>query len=254
MLDIDAKPVVAHRGGRARGPENTLEAMRLGIAAGADAIELDVHRCADGDVVVIHDATVDRTTDGRGAVGEMTLADLRSLDAGCRFVPKSGARTANAARISTLAQVLEEFPETPIIIELKTAAASAGTLALIKHHDAKSRCIVDSFHADALEVFRGSGIARGPSRNGVARLIARSFLRTRWPGAELDAVCIPRNYRGVPLPIARIARLLRRENKPTHIWTVNDPREAIDLWRLGVAGIITDDVAAIVAARQGLLA
>ncbi len=254
MLDIDARPVVAHRGGRARGPENTLEAMRLGIAAGADAIELDVHRCADGDVVVIHDATVDRTTDGRGAVGEMTLADLRSLDAGCRFVPKSGARTANAARIPTLAQVLGEFPETPIIIELKTAAASAGTLALIKHHDAKSRCIVDSFHADALEVFRGSGIARGPSRNGVARLIARSFLRTRWPGAELDAVCIPRNYRGLPLPIARIARLLRRENKPTHIWTVNDPREALELWRLGVAGIITDDVAAIVAARQGLLA
>jgi glycerophosphoryl diester phosphodiesterase len=205
-------------------------------------------------VVVIHDATVDRTTDGSGAVSGMTLADLRSLDAGCRFVSRSGARSAGAARIPTLNEVLEEFPKTPMIIELKNAAASAGTLALIEHHDAKGRCIVDSFHADALEVFRGSGIARGPSRNGVARLIVRSFLGTKWPGVELDAVCIPRNYRGLPLPIARIARLLRRENKTTHIWTVNNPREAMDLWRLGVAGIITDDVAAIVAARQGLLA
>ncbi len=250
LLDIDAKPVVAHRGGRARGPENTLEAMRLGVRAGADAIELDVHRCADGDVVVIHDATVDRTTDGSGTVGKMTLADLRSMDAGCRFIPKSGAGPAGRARIPTLAEVFEEFPATPIIIELKTAAASAATLALIERHDAKDRCIVDSFHADALEAFRGSGIARGPSRNGVARLVARSWLRTKWPSVELDAVCIPRNYRGLPLPVARIATLLRRENKPTHIWTVNDPGEAIDLWRVGVSGIITDDVAAIVTARK----
>ena len=254
LLDIDAKPIVAHRGGRARGPENTLEAMRLGIAAGADAIELDVHRCADGDVVVIHDATVDRTTDGSGAVSGMTLADLRSLDAGCRFVRKTDGRSGGTARIPTLAQVFEEFPETPIIIELKTPAASAATLALIRRHAAIHRCIVDSFFAEALEVFRGSGIARGPSRDGVARLIARAWLKSKWPSVELDAVCIPRNYRGLPLPIASVASLLRRENKPTHIWTVNDPREAIELWRLGVAGIITDDVSAIVAARQRLLA
>lgn len=250
LLDIRAKPVVAHRGGRARGPENTLEAMRLGVAAGADAIELDVHRCADGEVVVIHDATVERTTDGRGAVGAMTLADLRSLDAGCRFTPAPGGRAAGVARIPTLAEVFEEFPHTAIIIELKTSAASAATLALIKRHGAKDRCIVDSFYADALEVFRGSGIARGPSRDGVARLIARSWLKTPWPAVEVDALCIPRNYRGLPLPVGRISALLRRENKPTHIWTVNDPEEALDLWRLGVAGIITDDVPAIVAARE----
>src|SRR5688572_23801735 len=224
--------------------------MRLGIAAGADAIELDVHRCADGDVVVIHDETVDRTTDGIGAVSEMTLADLRSLDAGCRFVRKSDGRSGGGARIPTLAQVFEEFPQIPIIIELKTPAASAGTLALIRRHAATRRCIVDSFYAEALEVFRGSGIALGPSRDGVARLIARSWLKGQWPNVDLDAVFIPRNYRGLPLPVAGIASLLRRENKPTHIWTVNDPREAIGLWRLGVSGIITDDVPGIVAARR----
>lgn len=250
LLDISARPVVAHRGGRARGPENTLEAMRLGVLAGADAIELDVHSCASGEVVVIHDATVDRTTDGTGAVREMTLADLRSLDAACRFTPMSGERGAVTACIPTLAEVFEEFPRTAIIIELKTRAASVATRALIERHGAKDRCIVDSFHADALEIFRGSGIPRGPSRNGVARLIARSWLKTPWPRVELDAICIPRKYRGLPLPVARIARLLRSEKKPVHIWTVNDAAEAGELWGLGVAGIITDDVPAIVAARK----
>jgi glycerophosphoryl diester phosphodiesterase len=250
LLDIGANPVVAHRGGRARGPENTLEAMRLGVAAGADAIELDVHRCAGGDVVVIHDATVDRTTDGRGAVGGMTLADLRSLDAGCRFTPVSGGGAAGTARIPTLDEVFEEFAHTAIIIELKTGAASAATLAVIERHAAEDRCIVDSFHAEALAIFRGSRIAHGPARDGVARLIVRSWLGTRRPRVELDVLCIPRRYRGMPLPVARIARLLRREKKPTHIWTVNDPAEADELWRLGVCGIITDDVASIVAARN----
>lgn len=250
LLDIGAKPVIAHRGGRAHAPENTLEAMRLGIAAGADAIELDVHRCADGEIVVIHDAIVDRTTDGTGAVAAMTLADLGSLDAGSRFTGISGGFGGGPCRIPTLEQVLESFPATPLIIEVKAADASAPTRALIERHGAAGRCLVDSFHAEALEIFRGSGIAHGPSRNGVVRLIARSFLGTRaWPAVALDAICIPRRYRGFPLPVERIATLLRLEGKPTHIWTVNDPTEAALLWRLGISGMVTDDVPAIVAAR-----
>ncbi|HLA14672.1 MAG TPA: glycerophosphodiester phosphodiesterase family protein, partial [Gemmatimonadaceae bacterium] len=163
LLDVTAKPVIAHRGGRAHAPENTLEAMQRGVAAGADAIELDVHCCASSEIVVIHDATVDRTTDGCGTVAGMTLADLRSLDAGARF---SGAKAR--CGVPTLAEVIESFPETPLIIELKTPAASAATRALIEKHNAESRCLVDSFHASALEIFRGSSIARGPSRDGVA--------------------------------------------------------------------------------------
>lgn len=246
LFDVTARPVIAHRGGRARGAENTLEAMELGIAAGADAIELDVHLCASGEVVVIHDATVDRTTDGCGAVGEMTLADLRSLDAGARFqVAKM------SCRIPTLAEALESFPETPLIIELKTPAASAATRALIEKANAESRCLVDSFHESALEMFSRSRIARGPSRDGIARLIASCFLPSALrPAVQLDAICIPRNYRGLPLPVRRLAGLLRSSGKPTHVWTVNDPAVARELWGEGVCGIITDDVAAIIAARN----
>lgn len=250
LFDVDARPVIAHRGGRARGPENTLEAMQLGIAEGADAIELDVHLCADGDVVVIHDATVDRTTDGIGAVDRMTLADLRSLDAACRFSGVQPTPITRPCRIPTLGEVFESFPRTPLIIEVKKAAASVQTRTLIERHGAEDRCLVDSIYSKALDVFRGSRIARGASRRGVVRLLVRSFLSTQGlQRVELSALCIPRTYRGLPLPVRRLAALLRPAGKPTHIWTVNDPGEALELWGLGVSGIITDDVLAIVAAR-----
>jgi glycerophosphoryl diester phosphodiesterase len=251
LLDVDARPVIAHRGGSARGPENTLEAMQLGIAEGADAIEFDVHLCKDGEVIVIHDPTVDRTTEGSGAVDCMTLADLRSLNAACRF---SGVQPDSAmhrsCRIPTLGEVFESFPRTPLIIEVKTPAASRQTRALIEKHNAENRCIVDSFYSDALDVFRGSRIARGASRAGVVRLIARAFLDPRAPlAADWSALCIPRKYRGLPLPVKQLAAFLRSAGKPTHIWTVNDPAEALEMWRLGASGIITNEVPTIVAAR-----
>jgi len=252
LFDVDARPVIAHRGGRARAPENTLEAMQLGIAEGADAIELDVHLCADGEVVAIHDATVDRTTEGSGAVERMTLTNLRSLDAACRF---SGVQPHPAVRrpcrIPTLAEVFESFPTTPLIIEVKTPAVSIQTRILIEKHSAEDRCLVDSLHSNALDVFRGSRIAYGPSRNGVIRLLARSLLPTRATLAvEFRALCIPRTYRGLPLPIKRLASLTRSAGKPTHIWTVNDPGKALEMWGLGANGIITDEVPAILAARD----
>ena len=252
LLDLDARPVIAHRGGRAHAPENTLEAMHLGVAAGADARELDVHRSRDDEIVVIHDSTVDRTTDGSGAVAGMTLAELGALDAGSRFMKKHGGFAGHRCRIPTLESVLDSFPATPVIIEVKTPAASALTRTMIEKHGASGRCLVDSFYGEALEIFRGSGIPHGPSRDGVARLIVRSYLRTRWPAVQLDAICIPRRYRGFPLPVERISALLRAEGKPTHIWTVNDPAEAAYLWRLGVCGMVTDDVPALVAARREL--
>jgi glycerophosphoryl diester phosphodiesterase len=249
LFDIGARPVIAHRGGRARAPENTLEAMTLGMSDGADAIELDVHTSSDGEVVVIHDETVERTTDGMGAVGELSAADLRSLDAGCRF---KSARTApwGPCRIPTLSEVIESFPGTPLIIEVKTPRASKAVRALIEKHGAEARCLVDSFHEEALVAFKGSRIARGPSRDGLVRLIARSILHTGKPvEVEPAALCIPRNYRGIPLPVKRLAALMRSAGKPVHIWTINDPEEALELWKIGTAGMVTDDVAAIVAAR-----
>ena len=253
VLDPSARPVIAHRGGRARGPENTLESMRAGLNDGADAIELDVHLSADGEVVVIHDATVDRTTDGSGAVADMTQADLRSLDAGCRFRGDASSIGSEPCRIPSLSAVLESFPDTPLIIEVKTPAASSRTRALIETHRAEKRCLVDSFHAEALVAFQGSRIARGPSRDGLVRLIARALLPIVGSASvEPAALCIPRRYRGFPLPVKRLASLMCSAGKPVHVWTVNAAAEARELWALGVSGMVTDDVRAIVTARSEL--
>jgi glycerophosphoryl diester phosphodiesterase len=252
LLELDRRPVIAHRGGGARAPENTIEAMRLAIADGADGLEFDVRLSADGEVVVIHDPAVDRTTDGTGAVERMTLAELLSLDAGFRFSARPlDPVTPLKHRIPTLDEVLRSFPGIPLLIEIKSPLAASATRRLIEKHGAEERCLVDSFSATALDVFRDSRIARGAGRSGAIALLARSFMGVPSPvRSDIGALCIPRTYRGVPLPVRHLAGVMRSARKPTHIWTVNHPDEARAMWGLGASGIISDDVPMILAARQ----
>src|SRR5829696_2712479 len=119
----DEWPVnLAHRGASSLAPENTIEAFRLALEAGAGGLELDVHMTSDGHIVVIHDATVDRTTNGTGAVSEMTLHELRRLDAGHNFSPDGGPTRpyrGRGVRVPTLGEVLREFPGVAVNIEIK---------------------------------------------------------------------------------------------------------------------------------------
>src|SRR3970282_2281602 len=104
--------VVAHRGALTEAPENTMEAFRLGVAAGADGIELDVHPAADGQRAVIHDETLERTTDATGAVARLTMDEIRGADAGYRFSAEDGSFPfrGKGLRVPTLPQVLEWLP------------------------------------------------------------------------------------------------------------------------------------------------
>jgi glycerophosphoryl diester phosphodiesterase len=251
LLELDRRPVIAHRGGGARAPENTIEAMRLAIADGADALEFDVRLSADGEVVVIHDATVDRTTDGTGMVERLTLAELTSFDAGFRFRQRPLDQASSIKhRIPTLDQVLRSFPGIPLLIEIKATLAASVTRRLIEKHSAEDRCLIDSFSAAVLSVFRGSRIARGAGRSGIAGILAKSFPTTGSPVPEaVSALAIPRTYCGVPLPVRRLAQTMRSARKPTHIWTVNRPEEARAMWALGASGIVTDNVPLILSAR-----
>lgn len=246
--------MIAHRGGRAHAPENTLEAMQLAIAQGADGLEFDVRLSADGEVVVIHDPTVNRTTDGAGAVERMTLTELMSLDAGFRFgTRRLDQATRTKARIPTLDQVLRAFPGVPLIVEIKAPLAASASRRLIERHGAQDRCFVDSFSSTALNVFRDSGIARGAGRSGLIKLLAMSFTGASSPvPGDVSALAIPRTYHGLPLPVRHLAGIMRSAHKPIHIWTVNHPDEARAMWALGASGMITDDVPVILAARQRL--
>jgi glycerophosphoryl diester phosphodiesterase len=127
--------VVAHRGASLQAPENTMEAYRLGVEMGADAIELDVHLSQDGELVVIHDETVDRTTDGTGAVRSMTLKTLRRLDAGARFEGADGQNpfSGRKLRIPTLDEVLDWLPEgIGLVAEVKAREAVEPTIEALR--------------------------------------------------------------------------------------------------------------------------
>lgn len=254
LLDPTARPVIGHRGNRAHSPEDTLESMREAVALGVDALEFDVHLTSDGVVVVHHDETLDRTTDGTGALAERSLAQLQALDAGFRFTTDSGISFPwrdQGVRIPTLDAVLEEFPTLPVIIELKTAAATLAVRAAVARHAAERRVIVAGFSSESLRPLIGGPIALGACTADLVRLLPSALLGMQGPARPFVAACIPPTHHGLPVPVGAFARLMRRRGGVVHVWTVNSAAQARDLWELGVQGIISDDPATILAARDG---
>lgn len=246
LLDLTARPIVGHRGNAAHAPENTLESFRQAVAVGVDALELDVHATADGQVVVIHDPTLDRTTDGSGRVDHLTLAEIRQVDAGARFTNDRGAThpyRAQGITVPSLDEVLQAFPSMPLLVEVKTAMASAATRAVIERSAAAERCIVAAFDEQAMEPFAGSGIAQGASRRDTARLLWRAALRVPVRAVGFNVMCMPPAHRGLPLPVGGYARILEPLGVPVHVWTIDEPRDAERLRHIGVRGIITNDPA-----------
>ncbi|HVF39298.1 MAG TPA: glycerophosphodiester phosphodiesterase [Gemmatimonadaceae bacterium] len=255
LLDAGAHPVIGHRGARAHAPENTIESFAQAVAAGAEAIEFDIRLSADGVPGVFHDPQVSRTTDGTGEVKRMTFAELRELDAGARFTPDGGKTYPYAGmghRIPSLEEVIEAFPSTPVLIEVKDPLTSTVALSVIESHAAGSRCLVDSVHSAALKTFANAGVAVGSSRNGVVRLV-REVLTNRPPsGVNYQALCVPLNYYGLPVPVRAFARVMPSLGCRIHVWTINDPAVAEDLWLCGVNGIISDDPGLMLKLRQRL--
>lgn len=252
LTDPSCRCVIAHRGGAARAPENTLAALAGARALGADAVELDVRLSRDGEVVVIHDATVDRTTDGTGLVNAFTADELGRLDAGARFTA-DGGRTfpfrGNHIGVPRLAEVLEALDDMPLLIEIKLPAALGPTVALLERHDAVERSVVAAADVRGVAPARGGALRTGASSRDAAALLTSFRSAMTLP---YETLCIPQRHFGIPLPMARLVTRARRAGTVTHVWTVNDPEAAKRLWRLGVAGIITDVPDVMVAARAEL--
>jgi glycerophosphoryl diester phosphodiesterase len=228
MLTSLSQPVIfAHRGASAHAPENTLAAFELALAQNADAIELDVKLSADGQVVVIHDATVDRTTDGRGSVAAMSAAEVGALDAG------------QGERVPPLDAVLDRYAATPLLIEVKEARAAGPALAAIQRRQAEPRVVVGSFVRRALVPFWRAGVASTPPRSGVALALLASRLGLGVPGPH-RAFAVPEYHRGLRIVDRRFVRAARQSGRPVHVWTVNTLEQGRRLRAQGVCGIITD--------------
>jgi glycerophosphoryl diester phosphodiesterase len=228
LVDPSARPIIAHRGASGEYPENTLLAFEKGLTAGADALEFDVRLSADGIPVVIHDPTVDRTTNGTGAVGDNSARDLAKLDAGA------------GQGIPTVDQVLGSFVETPVIIEVKELQAARPLVEVIRRHGAEKRVLVGSFLHSALRCFDEIGVSRCASQRETAIFWVGSRLRLALGSRKFAALSVPTRHRSIHVVDGSFVKTAARKGVPIHVWTVDDPSEATCLREKGIAGIITD--------------
>lgn len=244
LLDPEARPVIAHRGASGLAPENTMAAFELAVEQGADAFELDVQLSADGAPVVLHDDRLDRTTDRAGPVAALTLAGLRTVDAGARFTPDRG-RTfpfrGRGFRVPTLGEVLWAFPRMPVLVELKHAAAQEAVRRVLQQEGATGRCVLAAADPGALELFREPPFACAASGAEIAALYRAAMLGRRLPAVRYQCLSVPERHRGVlPVPTRRFVRAARSLGCPVHVWTVNVPAAARRHWERGVSGIVTN--------------
>ena len=227
---------IAHRGASAIAPANTLAAFEKAVELGADGIELDAHLSADGVPVVIHDFTVDATTNGSGRVAEMTLAQLRQLDAGFRCDPAYAGE-----HIPTLEEVLQAFGDRLLLnIELKSTGLrddglERAVIALVEQYTLQGRVLLSSFNPFSLR--RAKKIAPGISVGllyapNLPLPLSRAWLAPLFPheARHPEHTMVDAHY----------MEWARRCRYQVNAWTVDDPGEMRRLVALGVNGIITN--------------
>jgi len=252
LVDPAARPVIAHRGDSAHFPENTIPSFDRAVELDADAIEFDLRVSRDGEVVIIHDPTVDRTTNGSGPVSSLTLAELKALDAGARFTTDGGKSFPFRGRgltIPTFDEMLARYTSLPLLIEVKIPEAARLAPPALDRHDGARRVVLDSTDARALEPFRRLPFITGASLRDIVSILPRTLLGLPLGQVDYRAFCVPLWYNGIPVPARRLARAGHQAGFPTHVWTVNDPRLAEALWRDGINGIISDDPATMLDLR-----
>lgn len=241
--------VLAHAGGAGVWPDNTMRAFEGAVAAGADVLELDVQESADGVLMVIHDATVDRTTDGTGAVASLTSDELQALDAGYRWSPNGDGETfpyrGQGIGVPTLQQVFDAFPDVPTNIEIKPdSVAVAGDLcALIRANGRASSVMVASFHAKALRSFRQACPEVATSADQRSTTIFYVLARARLQGTVspvMDALQVPETQGSLRVVSKHFVQAAHARGVRVDVWTVNDVDAMRRLIDLGVDGLITD--------------
>lgn len=251
-----------HQGGAWESPSSTLHAIRHALAAGATAIELDVHATADAELVVCHDATVDRTTEAQGAIASFTLEELRRLDFSYWWIPgadvtpgrrpeeypfRGRAPADRSFGIATLREVLEEFPGVVLNLDIKQTAPAvapyeATLAALLAEYGRTHDVIVASFLDPATDAFRSFAPEVPTSAGTVATAEAWRAVQAGddLPDTPAVAFQVPERQGDLVVVDDRFVEAAHRAGKAVHVWTVNDAESMERLLALGVDGIISD--------------
>lgn len=236
--------VIAHRGASGLAPENTLAAIQKAIDIGVDRIEMDLRQSIDGQVVIIHDKTIMRTTNGWGSVRKLSLKRLQKYSAGSWFHPDFSAE-----RIPTFREVLELVQgKTTLLLEIKDGSPyhhgiEKNIIQLINEYKAHDWCIVQSFNDRVLNNFR-----KLPELQSNVQKLFEAFIPVApfYGGSRFSykrirsyefAEEININYRYVN---PRVVRKVHELGKKVNVWTVNQPENLVKYTKMGVDGIITD--------------
>lgn len=245
---LEGLQVIAHRGGADAAPESTLPLFRHADSLGADILELDLRRSADGALVVFHDRRVHRVTEDTGRVDRLTLARLQALDAGYRWSP-DGGRThpyrGKGLRIPSLGEFLAAFPGRRVLIELKSGHEDSAQRLCgeLRSHGMQSLAIVASFRHRSLSAFREAcpEVATSASAREVA--VDWGLRALRLDGLvepDFDAYHVPESAGPIDLVNPRFVERARRRGLPVQVWTVNRDEQMERLIETGVDGIMTD--------------
>ncbi|MEX2500767.1 MAG: glycerophosphodiester phosphodiesterase [Trueperaceae bacterium] len=247
----DGPHVIAHQGGDHLWPGNTRLAMDGAAELGADVLEMDVHLTSDEELVTIHDATVDRTTDATGAVAEATAEDLAALDAGHAWTPDDGATfpyRGSTGGVPRLVEVLRDHLDAPLVVELKDAGErgerAAGVLCDLLHdQDRAGHAVVASFHPSTMRTFRGAcpEVATSATPDEVRTFVLLSRARVAGPLRPTYAVLqVPVRQGGIEVITPSLIRAANAKGVQVQAWTINDTEDMDRLSDLGVHGLITD--------------
>ncbi|MET4559319.1 glycerophosphodiester phosphodiesterase [Lysinibacillus parviboronicapiens] len=252
-LQFDRPIIIAHRGGAHLAPEHTILAFEKSAQLGVDGFEIDIRLTKDEEIIVFHDATVERTTDGYGIVADMTLAEINALNHGYQFQDLEGKTPYREEKtnVVTLRELLERYPNMLVNIDIKDAPDTyEGSLMpsklwrLIEELGAENRVVVTSFYAEQIDRFNlyaQNQVALGAGESDVRKAFtafSSQFGHLYHP--KVDVFQIPPKSGVVTLDSPKFIQFLTNLNIPVHYWTINDVVTMNKLIHNGAKGIITD--------------
>ena len=240
--------VIAHRGGRSLGPENTVYTFKRATELGADVLEMDLQTTSDGALVILHDREVERTTNGKGAVDSFTLSELKKLDAGFRWSPDNSSSYPlrnKGVTIPTLTEVFTAFPDIRINIEIKSSQVNTiqNLCRTIRDHGMSEKVMVACFDSGKLGEFRSLcpevATSAGASEAAMFYWLQWAHLESAYSPSS-QALQIPEVYGENRIATRRFLDAAHARNLRVQVWTVNDTESMQRLIDLGVDGIMTD--------------
>ena len=245
LLSLNRLTAIAHRGGSALRPENTIAAFDLARDLGVDAVECDVHLSRDNEVVVIHDPTLDRTSDATGPVDARTAAELARVDAAFHFSPGDGyPYRGRKLGVPRLRDLLDRYREMPFVIEINGNSPRTAelTLAVVEAAGATSRVLIGGFSHDVLEAVRRiePDVPTSASLVEARQALRRSRFGFKPRPARFRLFQMPFRLQGRQMFRQSFVRAARRGGVPVQAWIVDDPDDMRRLIRWGVIGIISD--------------